>query len=101
QNLWQDEVGGAHTYVFAGALTKDPGQGVVFVRKEISVPTVMGARTVHFLDFSPPEDYLLPAGVGPVRIVAAQDDVLQLATVTGPVRRFQFVVSSRALPPLS
>lgn len=72
ENQWQEIVDGAHLKVYAGSLGKDRSQGIVVLQR-ISLDNRA----------EPPQEIRGPAGAGPLRIVAADKDLLTLKSSNG------------------
>ena len=72
ENQWHEIVNGAHLKVYAGSLGKDASQGVVVIQR-ISLDNHAEA----------PQEIRAPAGVGSLRITAAQGTLLTLKSSQG------------------
>ncbi len=85
ENQWHEIVNGAHLKVYAGSLGKDASQGVVVIQ-QISLDNHAEA----------PREIRAPAGVGSLRITAAQGNLLTLKSSQGAEFTFNAVTGTLA-----
>jgi hypothetical protein len=87
ENQWHEIVNGAHLKVYAGSLGKDASQGVVVIQR-ISLDN----------DAEPPQEIRAPAGVGSLRITAAQGTLLTLKSSQGAAFTLDAATRSLSAP---